>query len=189
MCRTPASILPSAALGPLRTWRGLCFASFKRCAGSSVVRPCLSPVGRAPTLCASVASSVLGAPASIRGRNSHAMGLRPFSLPCPNTLSPLAHARVTASQNSLFASERCNAWLWPRTQVVEGELQGHPLAGVGLSSLEVQHTLQVTAAQTQVCARPRHRGRGSSPHKCHGQIPRAPSPQELHRRLALSSSP
>src|SRR5215204_1640204 len=67
MCRTPASILPSAALGPLRTWRGLCFASFKRCAGSSVVRTYLSPVGRAPTLCASVASSVLGAPASIIG--------------------------------------------------------------------------------------------------------------------------
>src|SRR5215208_3813867 len=75
MCRTPASILPSAALGPLRTWRGLCFASFKRCAGSSVVRPCLSPVGRAPTLCASVASSVLGAPASIMVRSSD---LRPF---------------------------------------------------------------------------------------------------------------
>jgi hypothetical protein len=67
MCRTPASILPSAALGPLRTWRGLCFASFKRCAGSSVVRTYLSPVGRAPTLCASVASSVLGASASIKG--------------------------------------------------------------------------------------------------------------------------
>ena len=41
----------------------------------------------------------------------------------------LARTRVTASQNSLFASLRCNACLWWRTQIAEGELQGHPLAG------------------------------------------------------------
>ena len=40
-----------------------------------MVRTYLSPVGRAPTLCASVASSVLGAPASIMVRSSD---LRPF---------------------------------------------------------------------------------------------------------------
>src|SRR5829696_1242615 len=37
-CMIPASIMSLAALGSLRTWRGLCFVPSQRCARSSVMR-------------------------------------------------------------------------------------------------------------------------------------------------------
>jgi hypothetical protein len=58
---------PSRAGSPHRTWRGLRIAHLKRCAGSSVVRPYLPPVGRAHHGKHANNPPVLGAPASIMG--------------------------------------------------------------------------------------------------------------------------
>src|SRR5215207_4708001 len=85
--RPPAGTLRGSGLytGLGRAFRtplgaALRFAPSKRCAGASVVRTYLAPVGRAQHH-TDTTSSVLGASASIMGRSSQATGLRPFALP------------------------------------------------------------------------------------------------------------
>src|SRR5829696_8842595 len=75
--RTSASIMGSELQPPaLRSTPPRCPKPSPRCAGPRVVRTYLSPVGRAPTLCASVASSVLGASAPLMGSELQPPALR-----------------------------------------------------------------------------------------------------------------
>ncbi len=99
-------ILPSSTINRAGVLRGSgLYNSLGRAGAPTLARPSLCalsalrrtsggasmtiPGGRAPPLCTSVASSVLGASASIMGRSSQATGLRPFALPRPDALNPL----------------------------------------------------------------------------------------------------
>jgi hypothetical protein len=96
--RAPPFIMPLAASFDL-SGAAFSFAPLMRCAGASVVRTYLSPVGRAQHH-TDTTSSVLGASASLIGSEfSQSTWLRPFTLPHPDTLSPLPLRSVRRAHN------------------------------------------------------------------------------------------
>jgi hypothetical protein len=101
---TLALIMLLAALGRL-LWRGLRFASLKRCAQASVVRPCPRRWGEHSTecdICSIHYSHVLGSPAAIKGRSF---------LVCLAPTLRSAHSDKTCSYQD--AQGRCSTGLWP----------------------------------------------------------------------------
>jgi hypothetical protein len=77
-------LLTGCASSTHRAWRGLRFASLKRCAESRAVRPCLPPVRLArhyaPVCCKAIRARRIG---FYHGSELPSTRLRPFALPRP----------------------------------------------------------------------------------------------------------
>ena len=164
-------ILPSSTINGAGVLRGSgLYNSLGRAGAPTLARPSLCalsalrrtsggaimtiPGGRAPPLCTSVASSVLGASASIMGRSSQATGLRPFALPRPDALSP----RPLRSLRRAHKHGVCGGvdWgLWLTEKASRGEPPSRlKLGATGYGYLGSSTTPKLTAKRGQGLTQP-----------------------------------